>query len=648
MPTKTVAPYGSWKTPISPDMLVSTSSGIGRATQIALDGDDVYWAEARPQEGGRVVVVRRSADGAVTELTPAPYNVRTTVYEYGGGAYAVSGGVVYFSNFGDQRLYRQAPGGAPEALTPESGLRYADGVVDAARNLFFCVREDHSAGSGQPVDTIARVDLTGGDGGAAIVSGNDFYSAPRLSPDGGLLAWVTWDHPNMQWDASELWVAQVDGGGFLGERAKVAGGPGQGVASPAWTPGGDLVFLSERTGWLNLYRYRPSTGSVEPLMDVEAEIGGFSFGLGASGYAVESDGRIVCVRMDRGSSRLAVLDTESGGMEYVDTEFSEVSHVKAANGQAFIVGGSPEAPESVVRLDLETGEAEVLRSGATQAIDSAYLSVPEPVEFPTEDGLTAHAFYYAPSNADFEAPAGTLPPLIVISHGGPTGATSCVLDLSIQFWASRGFGVVDVNYGGSTGFGREYRERLRDRWGIVDVDDCVNAAKHLIERGSADPDRVLIRGGSAGGYTTLASLAFRDFYKAGASYYGLSDLEGIVKDTHKLESQYLDGLIGPYPERRDVYMERSPVHSADRINCPLILFQGLEDKAVPPSQAEYMLEAMRSRGLPVAYVPFADEQHGFRRAENIKQSIGNELYFYCRVFGIESADSAVGVEIENL
>ena len=376
MATKTVAPYGSWKTPISPDMLVSTSSGIGRATQIALDGDDVYWAEARPQEGGRVVIVRRSPDGAVTELTPAPYNVR------------IDGVRVRRRGVRGQRrrgvlleLRRPAPvpagadGGAPDALTPESGLRYADGVVDAARNLMFCVREDHSAGSGQPVDAIARVDLTGGDGGAAIVSGNDFYSAPRLSPDGGLLAWVTWDHPNMQWDGSELWVAEVDGGGFLGARAKVAGGPGQGVASPGWTPGGDLVFLSERTGWLNLYRYRPSTGSVEPLMEVEAEIGGFSFGLGASGYAVESDRRIVCVRMDRGSSRLAVLDTESGAMEYVDTEFSEVSHVKAANGQAFIVGGSPEAPESVVRLDLETGEAEVLRSGATQAIDSAYLSV---------------------------------------------------------------------------------------------------------------------------------------------------------------------------------------------------------------------------------------------------------------------------------
>ena len=648
MPAKTVAPYGSWKTPISPDTLVSTSSGIGRATQVALDGDDIYWAESRPEEGGRVVVVGRSPDGAVTELTPAPYNVRSTVYEYGGGAYAVSGGVVYFSNFADQRLYRLKPGGVPEALTPEADLRYADGVVDAGRNMFFCVREDHSAGSGQPVDTIARVDLTGGDGGSVIVSGNDFYASPRLSPDGRLLAWVAWDHPNMQWDASELWVAEVDEASGLGDRRKVAGGPGRGVTEPRWSPGGDLVFLSEQTGWLNLHRYRPSTGSVEALMDLEAEIGGFSFGLGTSTFAVESDRRIVCVRMDRGSSRLATLDTGSGGMEYVDTEFSEVSHVKAANGQAVIVGGSPEAPQSVVRLDLETGEAEVLRSGARQAIDSAYLSAPEPIEFPTEDGVTSHAFYYAPSNADFEAPAGELPPLIVISHGGPTGATSCVLDLNIQFWTSRGFGVVDVNYGGSTGFGREYRERLRLRWGIVDLDDCINSAKHLIERGDADPDRVLIRGGSAGGYTTLASLAFRDFYKAGASYYGLSDLEGIVKDTHKLESQYLDGLIGPYPERRDLYLERSPVHSADRINCPLILFQGLEDKAVPPSQAEYMLEAMRSRGLPVAYVPFADEQHGFRIAENIKQSLGNELYFYCRVFGIESADSAAPVEIENL
>ena len=648
MTEKAVAPLGSWKTPITPDLLVSSSAGIGRATQVVLDGDDIYWTEARPQEGGRVVVVRRSPDGSVDVLTPPPFNVRTTVYEYGGGAYMVSGGVLYFSNFDDQRLYRLAPGGEPEALTPESGLRYADGVVDGARNLMFCIREDHSAGAGLPIDTIARIDLTGGDGGSVQVSGNDFYAAPRLSPAGRFLAWISWDHPKMQWDASELWLAEIDENGSLGERTKLAGGLGEGVAAPEWTPGGDLIFLSEQTGWLNLYRYRPSTGSVEPLTDLEAEIGGFSFALGTAKYAVESDRRIVCVRMDRGSSRLATLDAETGEMAYVRTEYSEVSQVKASNGHAVFVGGSPEAPESIARLDLESGEAEVLRSGASQAIDSAYISVPEPVEFPTEDGQTAHAFYYAPSNPDFEAPAAELPPLIVISHGGPTGATTCVLDLSIQFWTSRGFGIVDVNYGGSTGFGRDYRERLRGRWGIVDVDDCINAARHLIDSGKADPDRVLVRGGSAGGYTTLASLAFRDFYKAGASYYGLSDLEGIVKDTHKLESRYLDGLIGPYPERRDLYLERSPVHSAHRINCPLILFQGLEDKAVPPSQAEYMLEAMRSRGLPVAYVPFADEQHGFRRAENIKQSLGNELYFYARVFGIESADSAVPVEIENL
>ncbi len=648
MTEKTIAPFGSWKTPISPEMLVSSSAGIGRATQVVLDGDDIYWTEARPQEGGRVVVVKRSPHGSVDVLTPPPFNVRTTVYEYGGGAYTVCGGVLYFSNFDDQRLYRLEPGGVPEALTPESGLRYADGVVDGARNLMFCVREDHSAGAGLPIDTIARIDLTGGDGGSVQVSGNDFYAAPRLSPDGRFLAWISWDHPNMQWDASELWLAEIDENGSLGERTKLAGGLGEGVALPEWTPGGDLIVLSEQTGWLNLYRCRPSNGSVEPLTDLEAEIGGFSFALGTSEYAVESDRRIVCVRMDRGSSRLATLDTETGEVAYVRTEYSEVSQVKASNGHAVFVGGSPEASESIVRLDLESGEAVVLRSGSTQEIDSGYISLPEPVEFPTEDGLTAHAFHYAPSNPDFEVPAGELPPLIVISHGGPTGATSSVLDLSIQFWTSRGFGVVDVNYGGSTGFGREYRERLRGRWGIVDVDDCINAARHLIDSGKADPDRVLVRGGSAGGYTTLASLAFRDFYKAGASYYGLSDLEGIVKDTHKLESRYLDGLIGPYPERRDLYLERSPVHSAHRINCPLILFQGLEDKAVPPSQAEYMLEAMRSRGLPVSYVPFADEQHGFRRAENIKQSIGNELYFYCQVFGIEDADSAVQVEIENL
>ena len=646
MPAKTVAPYGSWKSPITSDLIVSTTTGIGRATQIVLDGEDIYWSEGRPEEGGRIVVVKRSPDGQTADLNPSPYNVRTTVHEYGGGSYAVSNGVLYFSHFYDQRLYRLEQGGDPEPLTPAVDLRYADGDIDAARNWMFCIREDHTTGSRWPVNTIVKLDLSGGDGGAVLASGNDFYASPRLSPDRRRLSWITWNHPNMLWDGSELWMAEVNDDGSLGGRQMVAGGGSLSVSSPEWTPNGDLIFVSEQTGWYNLYRW--SGGQVEALTNEEAEFGGTSFGLGSSGFGVESANCVVCIYNAKGSKRLATLDLEGGSLEDIDTAYTEVGFVRASNGYAVISGGSPTEPASVVRIDLATGEADVLRRGTSQEIDSAYMSRPEPIEFPTEDGLTSHAFYYSPANKDFEAPTGERLPLIVISHGGPTGATSTVLNLSIQYWTSRGIGVVDVNYGGSTGYGREYRERLRGRWGIVDLDDCVNAAKYLIERGNADSDRVAIRGGSAGGYTTLASLTFRDFYKAGASHFGLSELEAMVRDTHKLESRYLDNLIGPYPERKDLYYERSPVHFADQITCPLIMFQGLEDKVVPPNQAEFMLEAMRERGMPVAYVAFEGEQHGFRKSENIKRALDGELYFYSRVFEFELAEPVDPVEIENL
>ena len=649
----TTAPYGSWKSPITSEAIVAEAVGFGG---IALDGDDIYWLESRPSEGGRRVIVRRTPDGETADVTPRPFNVRTRVHEYGGGDFAVVNGVLYFTNFDDQRLYRQEPGSDPgsdpEPLTPEAypagGLRYADFVVDSERGRLICVHEDHTAGGPEPVNTLAAVSL---DDGAitTLVSGSDFYAAPRLSPGGGQLAWLSWNHPNMPWDGVELWVATVAADGSLDPAERVAGGPDESILQPAWSPDGVLYFVSDRTNWWNLYRRRD--GQVEAVTPpLEAEFGLPHWVFGAATYGFALPGQIICGVNERGVWSIRSLDTNTGQLEDLGLAHAELGRtdLKVGSEKVVFAAGSPSQPPAVRRLDLADNSVEVLRRASAQTIDPGYLSTPRPIEFPTEEGLTAHAFYYPPANRDFTAPEGEKPPLLVKSHGGPTSAASMSLSPAIQYWTSRGFGVLDLNYGGSTGFGREYRDRLKGRWGIVDVDDCVNGARYLVEQGEVDGSRLAIDGGSAGGYTTLAALAFRDVFAAGASHYGVSDLAALARDTHKFESRYLDSLVGPYPERQDLYLERSPIHHTDGLSCPLILFQGLEDRIVPPSQAELMFEAVRAKGLPCAYIPFEGEQHGFRRAENIRRALDGELYFYSRVFGFEPADEMKPVEIENL
>jgi dipeptidyl aminopeptidase/acylaminoacyl peptidase len=655
-----VAPYGSWKSPITSDLIVSETIRLG---EIVLDGEDIYWAEMRPAEGGRYVVVRRTPDGRTADVTPSPFNARTRVHEYGGGAFAVADGTVYFSNFADQRLYRQDPGAEPRPITPEMALRYADSVVDRRRGRIICVREDHTDPGREAVNAIVELsfDLPGNEdsgGGRVLVSGNDFYSSPRLSPDGTRLAWLTWNHPNMPWNGTELWVGEVKADGSLGRTERVAGSVDESIFQPEWSPDGVLYFASDRTGWWNLYRWHdghemlPSAsggaGGVEPLCEMEAEFGRPQWIFGMSTYTFESANRIVCTYTEQGTWQLASLNTATRGLEPIGPPYSEIVFLRAAPGRAVFLGGSPTESDSVVQLDLATRRIEVLRRSSEVTIAPEYLSIPQAIEFPTEHGLTAHAFFYPPKNRDYVAPPGERPPLIVISHGGPTSAASSTLSPGIQYWTSRGFAVLDVNYGGSTGYGRAYRQRLEGQWGVVDVDDCVNGARALVEHGEVDGERLIIRGGSAGGYTTLCALTFRDVFKAGASYFGLSELEIFVGDTHKFESRYLDQLVGPYPERRDLYRERSPINFVDRISCPVIFFQGLEDKVVPPNQAELMVDALREKGLPVAYIPFEGEQHGFRRAENIKRSLDAELYFYSRVFGFELAAPVEPVPIENL
>ncbi len=639
-----IAPYGSWRSPITA-ALVATS-GVSLNT-VVLDGDDIYWLEGRPAEGGRVVVVRRTADGAIGDVTPQGFNVRTRVHEYGGAPYTVDQGVVYFSNFADQRLYRQRPGASPEPLTPEAPLRYADFEVDRRRNRLIGVREDHT-GSGEAVNTVVAIPLDGTVEQRVLVGGADFYANPRLSPDGQWLAWLSWNHSNMPWDAAELWVAPLRDDGMPGPVEQIAGGPDDAAFQPTWGPDGALYFVAERTGWWNLYRWR--NGAVEAICPMEAEFGLPLWVFGARTYAVESANRLVCTYIERGEQKMATLDVQRGTLTPLDLPFSDFGFTgpRAADGRVVFIGASPAAPAALVMLDLANGALTTVRRSMETQIDPGYISMPQVIEFPTEGGVTAFGFYYPPHNGDFRAPEGEKPPLLVLSHGGPTGATSASFDPGIQFWTSRGIAVMDVNYGGSTGFGRAYRQRLDGRWGIVDVDDCCNAAMYLAAQGLADPERLIIAGGSAGGYTTLAALTFRAVFKVGASYYGVSDLEALARDTHKFESRYLDRLVGPYPERVDIYHARSPIHHIEQLNCPVIFLQGLEDKVVPPDQSERMAAALRAKGIPVTYLAFEGEQHGFRKAETIIRALEAELFFYSRILGFELADPVEPIIIDNL
>jgi dipeptidyl aminopeptidase/acylaminoacyl peptidase len=637
-----IAPYGSWKSPITADLITAQTINL---IELVADGPDLYWVESHPAEGGRYAILHRTPQGEIVEATSPDFYARTTVHEYGGGIFTVADGVVYAARYQDQRLYRLRAGAAPEVLTPGDGYRYADPVVDKRRNRLICVREDHT-GPGEAVNTLVSVPLEGGDNGSVLVEGNTFYGYARLSPDGDQLAYLTWSHPHMPWDGTELWLAEVRADGTLGKRKLVAGGGDVSIFQPQWSPAGILHFVSDSSGWWNLYRLVDD--KVEALYPMEAEFGEPQWVFGMSKYCFAGEQRIVCAYTSGGLWYLAELDTARSELNAIQAPYTDIDNVVAGDGFVAFVGGSSHQPFSVVRMDLASGGFEHVKGAFEVTVDAGYFSTPWPIEFPTTGGKTAHGFYYPPHNKDFSAPDGDRPPLLVLSHGGPTSAAPSTLRYSIQYWTSRGFAVLDVNYGGSTGYGTEYRRRLNGNWGIVDVDDCSNGALHLVEQGLADTKRLAIRGGSAGGYTTLACLAFKDVFNAGASHFGLSELEFFAKDTHKFESRYLDTLVGPYPQEKELYQQRSPINYTRQFNCPLILFQGDEDKIVPPSQSEMMYEALREREIPVAYLLFKGEQHGFRRAENIKRSLEAELYFYSKVFKFDLAEDIEPVEIENL
>ncbi len=617
-----------------------------RNQMVRWDGVDLYWSELRPFEAGRIVVCRRGPDGAIVDVTPPGFNARSRVHEYGGGHYAVKDGTVFFTNFKDQRLYRQERDGTPRAITDEADIRHADMLVDGVRGRVFAVREDHTTGASEAVNTIVSLDALGQGEPITIAAGNDFYSSPKLSPDGLRLAWVTWNHPNMPWDGTELWIGELDRDGRVTSSRRIAGGPNESILQPEWSPAGELYFVSDRNDWWNIYRARGEGD--EPVCRRAAEFGEPQWAFGKRHYDFNGPDEIVSLFSDPAGTKVGRIDLDTGKLHHVELFYASLSGIQVSAGKAAMFASSATLAERLLVIDLDTSAEDIVRVANPAHIQSGYFSIPKPIEFPTEGGLTAHAFYYPPRNQDYEALPGEKPPLVVHCHGGPTGSAGPTYPFEYQYWTSRGFALVDVNYGGSYGYGRAYRQRLNGNWGVVDVDDCINAARHLVDKGLADPTRVSITGGSAGGFTVLLSLTRRDFYNAGSSQYGIGDLELFVMETHKFESRYCETLVAPYPERVDVYRDRSAIYFADNMKVPVILFQGAEDVIVPPDQAEMFVEACRKNHLPYAYLLYEGEQHGFRQDKNIRQTFEGELSFLAQVYGFRPADAIEPVKIENL
>lgn len=618
--------YGLWKSPITADLI---AQGIIGLSEVSLDNDNLYWLEMRPKENGRYVLVQKAKTGKIFDVLPKKFNIRTKVHEYGGGAYIVNNDIIYFVNYSDQKIYQYSLKSSKiKKITNKTNLRYADLIIDHKNKRILSVREDHRKNN-KVINAIVAICLDGSGKEDILVKGDDFYSSPRLSPDGKSLAWIAWNQPNMPWDNTSLMLADLDDKGELLNIKKISGN-NEAICQPQWSPEGILYFVSDRDNWWNLYRY--GNGDIQKIIEGEVELASASWVFKLSNYSFLSEHKIICACNNKGIWSLAEIDINNKKISYIDSEYSDIKYVAINKKNVFFIGGGPRQVYSVIKFSKGRNKFEIIRSSSSLKINKGYLTYPESMEFTTDDNSLAYAFYYPPKNKDYILRQQNKPPLLVISHGGPTSATNTVLNFNIQYWTSRGIAVVDVNYRGSTGYGRQYRQALYSNWGIFDWKDCINAAQYLIVRGKVDSSRLAIRGGSAGGYTTLCALTFSDFFKAGASYYGISDLRGLVKDTHKFESHYLDLLIGKYPREKNIYYQRSPLNYVDKISVPIIFFQGLEDKVVPVSQAQQMIQALKNKGLPVEYLFFSGEQHGFRKAKNIKRALEAEKNFYANIF----------------
>lgn len=635
-------PCGTWPSPITPELAAAAAGSIEWPLA---DGDTLYWIETRPSEGGRNAIVARHADGTRRDLLPAPINARSRVHEYGGRPYTVADGVLYFVLLDDQRIYRldtREPRALPVPVTPaDCGLRFAEPILDRRRNRLLAIGERHYPNDDphrEPANFIAAIALDGSSAVDELVAGADFYAGPSLSPDGNRLAWICWDHPHMPWDSTRLWCADLGGDGACRDAQCLAGAATvESVLQPGWSPEGELLFVSDRSGWWNLYRH-PTGGPAVALYPDAAEFAAPLWSLGMSTWTACGDGQLAAAFTRDGRWHLGLIDAAARELREIAAPHTEFAALAGAGDRVWCVAASPATGSELLEIDAQSGAWHCLHRIGHPDLDPGFLPPPESFRYSTEDGAPAYGFYYRPAHPHYRPLPDEQPPLIALAHGGPTGATSTAYSARVRFWTSRGFAVADFNYRGSTGYGRAYRDALRGRWGIADVADLVAGVHHLAAHDRADPERLLIRGSSAGGYTVLAALTFADVFRAGASLYGIGDLEALARDTHKFESRYLDALVGPWPEAQDAYRARSPIHHVDRIHCPVIFFQGLDDRVVPANQTHAMVTALRQRDLPVVYVPFPGEGHGFRKPENVAQVLREELAFYLQVLGLKGAD----------
>ncbi len=638
---KNIAPYGSWRSPISSEMITRESISLD---QVKIFNGQIFWLERRPTEAGRTVIVQ-DHDGRVTDLLPPPFNARSRVHEYGGGVYCVCEHGIYFVNDADQGIYCVQPGKVPSLVLQSDDLRFADLQYDPLRHQLLCICEDHTHSGMEPVNTLIAIDIAGSKF-HVLHQGYDFYASPRLSHNSSQLAWLCWNHPNMPWDGTELWLADIDQQGALHQARLIAGETETSIFQPEWSPNDELYFISDTSGWWNLYHLEDNTAAV--VVPDESEYGLPQWVFAQSTYAFIDNNTIICSHIKSGVGMCSMLELDTHRLTPVCNEWNTFSSIAVENGFACFIAASEYRFPQLIKYELENQKHEVIAASCRTDIDQSHISIGKHISITTRHDDTIDAIVYLPVNKNTRAPPEQRPPLIVIGHGGPTGMTDASLDLRKQYWTSRGFAIADVNYSGSTGFGRDYRERLTLNWGLRDVDDVCDVAQFLADIGKVDKDRMIIKGSSAGGYTVLAALTFHNTFSCGASYYGISDLETLATDTHKFESRYLDKLVGEYPSHKQHYINRSPIHHVEKLNCPVIFFQGLEDKVVPPSQAETMVAALKNKGIAVSYITFENEQHGFRSADTIKATLDAELYFYSRVFSFETADKLKPVTIENL
>ncbi len=644
MKAKQHSPYGNWFSPISAELVASSSHNI---SQVKTDHGCVYWVEQFPEQKGRAAIICRDARGDIKELTPRDFSVRNRVHEYGGGDYLVKQGVIFFCNDRDQKLYCQDVNKAPSAITPDPdkpmGYRYADLIITPDNSQIICVRETHLEDN-NVVNEIVAIATDGSMQVCVLVRGADFYAAPRLNFDASKLIYLRWNHPQMPWDGTELCVAEFMDGMELGDSEVIAGGKTESICQPSFDANGNIYFVSDKTNWWNLYKY--CDGETDRLVMFDAEFAYPGWIFATSMYAIVNDDTVTCIVNEKGKHWMGLVQNYE--IQKIKNDFDDFApYIAVADEKIYAIAANAGCAPAVIQVEIKTQQVEVIHSSSSLMIDAGYFSIPEVIEFQSDNGQQSFANFYPPCNPHYQANPDELPPLIVISHGGPTACASTALNLKIQYWTSRGFAVVDVNYGGSTGYGRAYRDRLKGQWGVVDVVDCVNAAKYLVEQNKVDKARLIIKGSSAGGLTTLSALIFYDLFSAGASYYGVADLEGLVSDSHKFEAHYLETLVGDYPAEIDTYKNRSPLFHAELLTCPVIFFQGLEDTVVPPSQAESMMQALDAKNLPYGYITFPHEQHGFRDAKSIKIALEAELSFYSQIFDFAPADQVEKVHLKN-